>query len=75
MRRVGLGGVGPVAVERAVDLLELLEQGVLAPLKLLLALERVVHCGRDVGLPGCEVRLVFAVFHGAQATGDPCFTK
>src|SRR4051812_22268211 len=62
------GAVRLVLVERAVELLELLEQRVLALLERLLAALRLLHGGGDLGLPGREVGLVFALFHVRQAT-------
>jgi ligand-binding SRPBCC domain-containing protein len=62
------GALWLVAVERAIELLKLLEQRLLALLKRFLALLRLLHRGGDLGLPACEVGLLFALVHVRQAT-------
>src|SRR4051812_45426558 len=63
------GAVWLVAVERAIELLELLEQRLLAPLERFLALLRLLHRSGDLGLPRREIGLLFALVHARQATG------
>jgi ligand-binding SRPBCC domain-containing protein len=58
-----------VPVYRAVELLKLLEQGVLALLERLLPALRLLHRGGYVGLARGEVAFVLWLFHVRQATG------
>src|SRR3954451_3771238 len=62
------GGLGLVGGERAIELLELLEQRLLALLERFLTPLGLRHGGRDLRLPGRQVGLLFALVHVGQAT-------
>src|SRR3954469_21622557 len=64
-----------VAIERAVELLELLEQRVLALLERLLAALRPLHRGGYARLPRREVLLLAFLVHARRAYRRPYFTK
>ena len=57
-----------VLVQRAVELLQLLEQRVLTLLERLLTLLRLLHGRSDLGLAGREIGLLVALVHVRQAT-------